>query len=247
MLACASCGRTVARRGTAYAFIEPPADAPESVQTTEYASWSKWRQANYHFFKQHLPKDKKRVLDIGAGPSQFRDLFAQHEYIGLDFYPYEQVSIIADITKPLPIADAVFDVVILSNVLEHVPYPLELLIESRRVLKPGGLLLATVPFLLRVHQEPYDYGRYTSFALERFAKDAGFATSTVEPLGDLVDVQRTLDRHFYDELRKQGVTTLTGALFRIAAAVEARARRFFFKRIPASHRYAEGFGLSARV
>ena len=52
----------------------------------------------------------------------------------------------------------------------------------RRVLKPGGTLLATVPFSARVHYAPYDVHRFTKYALtEMFA---GFEAVTIEERGN---------------------------------------------------------------
>jgi SAM-dependent methyltransferase len=50
-------------------------------------------------------------------------------------------------------------------VLEHVFNPDEFLAEINRVLKPGGRLLLTVPFVWDEHEQPYDYARYSSFGL----------------------------------------------------------------------------------
>src|SRR3546814_8619033 len=61
----------------------------------------------------------------------------------------------------LPFPDQSFEAVICSEVLEHVPDPRLVLDEIARVLKPGGCLLLTVPFLFRIHADPHDFGRYT--------------------------------------------------------------------------------------
>ncbi len=245
-LVCSACGRRVTGRDGVYAFIDSPQDAPTSSQTSDYNSWSKWRQSNYHFFKKNIPDERRRVLDIGAGPSQFRELFTHHEYIGLDFYRYDHVSIVADCAKPLPIKNESFDVIVLSNVLEHVPDPAALLAEARRVLVPGGLVLATVPFLVRVHQAPYDFGRYTSYGLVNLAERVGLASVSVVPLGNLVDVYRTVERHFFDELRAKKGNTLFLQALRFDAAVRGRIRRLLYAGVPSSSSYTEGFGLCAK-
>lgn len=236
--------------------VEPPGDAPVSAQSTEYASWSNWRQANYHFFKEQLPDDHSlRALDIGAGPTQFRSLFAGYTtVIGLDFFPYEEVQVVANITEPLPIADATFDIVILSNVLEHTPDVLALLREVRRVLRPKGVCLATTPFLMRVHQAPYDYNRLTRYQLDRSFAEAGFGSVTVLPIGKPVHVLMTMQRHFFDtltlSLRSHPMRALLLPLVWLARIVTRMIAFMFgplYQQATPNDRYTEGYGTVARL
>lgn len=67
--------------------------------------------------------------------------------------------------------------------LEHTPVPIELLREIHRVIKPSGKIFGTVPFLFPLHEVPYDFYRYTPFALERFAEKTGFKISEIGSLG----------------------------------------------------------------
>jgi hypothetical protein len=53
-----------------------------------------------------------------------------------------------------------------------------------RLLKPGGQAVITIPFLLKIHQAPVDYARYTHFALEKMGKDIGFEISLMEGFYD---------------------------------------------------------------
>ena len=66
------------------------------------------------------------------------------------------------------------------NVLEHVFDGAGLLAALSRLLEPGGELLVAVPFLLKVHQAPVDYARYTHFALRRLGEGAGLETELLE-------------------------------------------------------------------
>ena len=88
-----------------------------------------------------------------------------------------------DLAGVLPFADASFDTVILSDVLEHVPSPSRLMSEIARLLAPGGHLLLNVPFLYGIHEAPNDYGRYTEFALRRFAVEAGLELVVLVTVG----------------------------------------------------------------
>lgn len=73
----------------------------------------------------------------------------------------------------LPFGESTFDAVICSELLEHVLDPLKVLAEIHRVLKSRGTLLICVPFLNRIHGDPYDFARYTdyywSLALDKIA------------------------------------------------------------------------------
>jgi glycosyltransferase involved in cell wall biosynthesis/SAM-dependent methyltransferase len=61
----------------------------------------------------------------------------------------------------LPFADGVFDGVVCQAVLEHVADPPRVVGEIHRVLKPGGLVYAEIPFMQQVHEGAYDFTRYT--------------------------------------------------------------------------------------
>jgi SAM-dependent methyltransferase len=60
-----------------------------------------------------------------------------------------------------------YDVVVVDNVLEHVPEPGAAVENLRRVLRPGGSCIALTPFMVRVHGSPDDFVRYTDAGLRR--------------------------------------------------------------------------------
>ena len=115
----------------------------------------------------------KQILDIGCGayphPKATLTLDAIEEVRIRDrvFRP----DVVADINEHIPLPDNYVDCIIMNNVLEHVHNPKNTLAECRRVLKRGGVLLVTVPFLVKIHQEPIDYHRYTIYMLELLFKD----------------------------------------------------------------------------
>lgn len=97
-----------------------------------------------------------------------------------------------DLTKPLNFTDGSFDTIILSDVLEHIPNPLELLSEIYRILKDGGVLIGNVPFYYWIHESPHDYYRYTRYALERFSNCSNFKVIELLELGGLPEVASDL-------------------------------------------------------
>ncbi|MFT3789796.1 MAG: class I SAM-dependent methyltransferase [Rudaea sp.] len=127
-----------------------------------------------------------RVLDIGCADEWARQVIsAQCEYIGLD-YPLTAQGAYG--TRPdvfadgglLPFRDGTFDTVLLLEVLEHVAEPARVLSEIERVLKSGGVLLLSMPFLYPLHDAPHDYQRYTAPGLKYAVVRAGL--DCIEPL-----------------------------------------------------------------
>jgi SAM-dependent methyltransferase len=132
------------------------------------------------------------VLDIGAGSAPYRGLFNHCKYITQDAMPlnpeqlrdggYSQIDIVSDINK-INIDSSSVDVIICTEVLEHVPYPIEAVNEMIRILKPNGTLLLTAPLGSGLHQQPYHfYGGYTPFWYKLFLKD--FSEIEIIPNGN---------------------------------------------------------------
>ena len=145
-------------------------------------TWTSWRKANHAFFEKHLTGKQGTLLDLGAGPEQFRDITWKFDKTSADFKQYGTTDVVFQLTDTLPFSDNSFDIVFASNFFEHIPYPLPILKECNRILKDGGMLIATTPFLAQIHQEPYDYNRYTKYMIERLLGDAGFSAQ-VEAIG----------------------------------------------------------------
>ena len=131
------------------------------------------------------------VLDVGCGFMPYRELIrsvaAVTSYTGMDL---EQPTYYADVEpdlkwdgKTIPVADASFDCVMATEFLEHYAEPDKILAEIHRVLKPGGVFFATVPFIWNLHEVPYDEYRYTPYSLERLLRTAGYTEIRVKALG----------------------------------------------------------------
>lgn len=114
-----------------------------------------------------------RVCDIGCGeqPLRARIEASGAEYVGLDIGQNSRntVHVLGGVTD-LPFGDNQYDVIICTEVLEHVVDTLAAFRELARVLKPGGVILVSTPFAYRLHEVPYDYVRLTPFMIRECAK-----------------------------------------------------------------------------
>jgi SAM-dependent methyltransferase len=128
-----------------------------------------------------------RLLDVGCGTKPYQSLFAVDDYIGLDIdCDASRKQGVADYFydgNAFPFADASFDAVLCNQVLEHVFNPDGFLEGIVRVLKPGGKLLLTVPFVWDEHSQPYDYARYSSFGLRALLEKQGLKVLQQKKMG----------------------------------------------------------------
>ena len=128
---------------------------------------------------EFLPALAGDVLDVGCGRKPYQHLTRATRYVGVDIdTPATRALAAADHYydgRTLPFADASFDAVLCSQVLEHVFAPAEFLREIHRVLRPGGVLLLATPFVWDEHEQPQDFGRYSSFGLKDLLQRAGLA------------------------------------------------------------------------
>jgi SAM-dependent methyltransferase len=122
-----------------------------------------------------------RVLDYGCADAPYRRFFpATVVYVGADLpgNPVATVEIEPDGT--VPVADASFDAVLSTQVLEHVEDPALYLRECHRVLRPGGRMLLSTHGLMVYHPDPVDYWRWTCAGLQRAVSEAGFEIDRFE-------------------------------------------------------------------
>lgn len=132
----------------------------------------------------HGPVLTGNVLDVGAGRySRYRMLCTNvAQWTTLDTDTKWEPDIVAS-AEEMPVADASFDGVLCTQVLEHVAHPQAVIAEIFRVLKPGGCCLLTAPQWNELHEEPHDYFRYTRYGLETLFADAGFRIDAMEQRG----------------------------------------------------------------
>ncbi|HPM10128.1 MAG TPA: class I SAM-dependent methyltransferase [Paludibacter sp.] len=136
------------------------------------------RRQLFEHIRSLAPLINGRVLDIGCGQKPYSFLFKCDEYIGLEIDTAEnRARKKADWFydgKHIPAEDSSFDWIVTNEVFEHVFNPDEFLAEVYRVLKSGGGLMMTVPFVWDEHEQPYDYARYSSFGIKFILAKHGF-------------------------------------------------------------------------
>jgi SAM-dependent methyltransferase len=113
---------------------------------------------------QILPTLGGRVLDVGCGAKPYRNWFGPTtKYVGLDVAAGPAVDVVVAFNEPWPLPDASFDVLLCSQVLEHVEDLGRTLTEINRVTRPGGVVCLTVPFIYNEHGAPHDFRRFTAY------------------------------------------------------------------------------------
>jgi SAM-dependent methyltransferase len=140
------------------------------------------------------------MLDVGTSEGPYRAVFAGRiaRYVGLEYPPSilekrpdlwqildrakASVDVFGDGNR-LPFGTGTVDTVLSTEVLEHLPDPARCVRELQRVLKPGGRLLLTAPFLQPLHELPSDYFRFTPGGLRALVEGAGLVVERIEPRG----------------------------------------------------------------
>lgn len=107
---------------------------------------------------------KEKILNIGSG------YLLLPGAVNIDIHSYAGIHIACD-AHNLSFASKRFDAVILESILEHVENPINVINESYRVLKKGGIILVEFPFLYEFHNAPSDYHRFTMSGMELLLKD----------------------------------------------------------------------------
>lgn len=117
-------------------------------------------------------------LDVGCGDRPYEDLFGHGKYVGIDVKvsgrndKLKKPDIFYD-GETIPYSDNQFDLVLCTQVLEHVSDPLSLIKEMARVSTPGGGVIISLPFVYQEHEKPFDYFRFTSYGITELIEKAG--------------------------------------------------------------------------
>jgi SAM-dependent methyltransferase len=147
------------------------------------------------FLERLVPKVDGPVIEIGAkdygSTTSFRDLYQGVEYVGVDMEAGKGVDIVADLsagTGQLPASH--FALAICCSVLEHTPRPWLLADNIARLLRPGGQLYLSVPWVWRYHAYPDDYFRFSPRGVQSLLPDMEWTRATYSTTvpGEHIDI-----------------------------------------------------------
>lgn len=138
----------------------------------------------YRVLRPALAPMRGSVLDVGCGYKPYRSWVpGATRYFGIDVFSGPEVDAVLDPARPWPVADGEFDLVLCTQVLEHVA-DLDLTVDELvRAMRPGGDALITVPFIFGEHNSPHDYRRFSRHGIERLLADRGLEVVAVLPHG----------------------------------------------------------------
>jgi SAM-dependent methyltransferase len=119
-------------------------------------------------------QDRITVLDYGCGGSPYRGLFPNAIYRRADAIDTEGLDYRVAGDESIQEKDEVFDLILSTQVLEHIKDPQKYLVEAYRLLRQGGRIVLTTHGMFEEHGCPYDFLRWTGDGLKEELKRAGF-------------------------------------------------------------------------
>lgn len=183
-------------------------------------------------YNKNLPIHVKgKLLDLGCGKVPLYLVYKDYvtDNICVDWentqHKNKYLDYECDLTKELPFKDEEFDTILLSDVLEHIPQPENLWNEMSRILSRGGKILVNVPYYYSIHEEPYDYYRYTEFALRRFVENSGLRILYLESLGGIPEIMTDIFAKFILRIPKIGVSLSIFAQWLILLFIKTKLGR----------------------
>jgi SAM-dependent methyltransferase len=131
-----------------------------------------------------LPQYGGRVLDVGCGDKPYRTWFGEvSEYVGLDVAPGPEVDVAINQGERWPLPNRYYDVLLSTQVIEHVDDLDFALEQMARVIKTGGVIILSFPFLFNLHGAPDDYRRFTHYGATKLLP--GYEILHLEPQGGI--------------------------------------------------------------
>jgi SAM-dependent methyltransferase len=129
------------------------------------------------------------LADVGCGKVPLYEVYKDlvSNVICIDWahtwHGSSHLDIEADLNRGLPLPDSSVDTILCSSVLEHLRKPDLFWSEARRALRPGGKVIATVPFLYWLHEEPHDYYRFTKHQFRVVCEEHGLRVLEIQESG----------------------------------------------------------------
>jgi SAM-dependent methyltransferase len=175
--------------------------------------------------KSLAPHDRC-VIDVGCGNQPFRPFI---ERLGADYCSFDVVQNATESVDHIAPLDAEnlppglhgssFNLVLCTEVLEHVYDWRAAFANLYRLTRPGGVVILTCPFFWPLHEQPHDFWRPTTFAIRHAAEAAGFTVAQEKLGGGIWDVIGTALGHARISCPALGVL---GPPFALAASVIKR-------------------------
>lgn len=184
----------------------------------------------------------KVVLNLGSGTNRIHP-----EIINVDIFAFKNVDVVADIND-MPLRDGVVDGIVCDTVLEHLREPLGALQEMSRVMKPGGTLILSVPFLYPYHSSPDDFFRWTEEGVRHVLKRNNFHVEELGVLGGPMGALQGVLMHIFAVLFSFGSKTVYFLLIQLFMALFSPLKilDLFFMRFPYAIEAASGIFIVAK-
>jgi len=180
-LLCSACGKRYVTIQGKPVFCPIPSEQVSDNPPKAPGTGTFWRRMNWEFaerYSRNISGDQV-MLEVGTGSGYYKPLFPG-SYIGTDLRLTSSVDFACNLVEQRAIKPSSIDMILLSNVLEHV-FEFEALVRNALIgLKPGGLLLVMVPWGGGLHYVPDDYFRYTQWSLAAMAGKFGLELVTLE-------------------------------------------------------------------
>lgn len=148
---------------------------------TRYVTLTQLRDATIKEIKLLTDQNKDKLLvDFGCGDMPYRPIIEPltGKYLGVDLSINPKAEHFIDFDSKTTLPDNYCDIVLSTQVLEHVDKPAGYLQEALRILKPGGSLVISTHGHWFYHPTPYDYWRWTSAGLRKIIEAEGFKISS---------------------------------------------------------------------
>jgi SAM-dependent methyltransferase len=151
-----------------------------------------------------------RLIDIGCGDKPLAGLAAPYVscHVGVDHAATKHLKNNIDIFAhcyDIPVDDASFDCALCTAVLEHLEEPGRAIAECSRILKRGGVLICTAPFIWNLHEEPQDFFRFSKYGLAYLFETNGFRILEIKALsGFWVTASIAFTHYLWKFRRKKG-------------------------------------------